>query len=469
MGTVPQQYFSFIMDYAPYFYVIPGTGVDTEWGRGPAAAAHAIDFLNEAYQSSQFESEKTAIYNKIVELADYLVSIQCTDDQKHAYGGFQSKDEGTDYYSIDAMRAVPALLKAHNLTGTQTYLDAATLAGETFLYNMQHKPSILEIHDKYYGGFAQAVTITDEWLPEMHIIDLYGLIALKMLYDQTGQTQLQAMIDDALGFYRGGFETLYSRYSPLPSGDGEWHRVGASDVVYDDDFGYALTGLLYYEGWSPTVKQVYERISAIGPSADHPAYNPAVCWSGYVDVVAGKVDSDYYDSVTSGILWQLRSGHDKSALEFSFTVIGGHVEQFMFWGAKFGDYSAVENKKSVVTVSWLSLLFLNYSPPITAFTRILRSHGEDVTLYPVVEAEESVSYGEGVTIKALVSPSRTEEIVTEPGYIINDYITVHVFAPIRHHYKIRYRGVDYEVGPVEEYSFQGQLLSRRATCRRLIS
>lgn len=469
MGTVPQQYFNFIMDYAPYFYYIPGTGVDTEWGRGPAPAAHAIDFLIEAYQSSQFESEKTGIYNKIVELADYLVSIQCTDYGKLAYGGFQSKDDSNYYYSIDAMRAIPALLKAYTLTGTSAYLDAATLAGETFLYNMQHKPSELEIHDEYYGGFAQAVTIADEWLPEMHIIDLYGLIALKMLYDRTSETQIQTMIDDALSFYRSGFETLYSRYSPPPSGDGEWHRVGTSDVIYDDDFGYALTGLFSYEGWSSTVKRVYEDINSIGPSADHPAYNPAVCWSGYVDVVAGKVDSNYYDAVTSGILWQLRTGHDKSALEFSFNMISSHKEEFMYWGAKFIDYSPVENKKSTVTVSWLSLLFLNYNPPITPFTRILRSHGENVTLYPVIEAKKSVSYGEGVIIKALVSPSRTDEIIMEPGYIINDYITLHTFAPIRHHYKLRNKGTDYEIGPVEDYSFQGQLMSRRAVCRRLIS
>ena len=141
----------------------------------------------------------------------------------------------------------------------------------------------------------------------------------------------------------------------------------------------------------------------------------------------------------------------------------------MYWGAKFSDYSPVENKKSIVTVSWLSILFLNYSPPITVFTRILRSHGEDVTLYPVIEAEESVSYGEGVTIKALVSPSRTDEIIMELGYVVNDYITLHTFVPIRHHYKIRHKGIDYEVGPVEDYSFQGQLMSRRAVCRRLIS
>lgn len=185
-------------------------------------------------------------------------------------------------------------------------------------------------------------------------------------------------------------------------------------------------------------------------------------------MVARKVDSNYYDAVTSGIIWQLRSGYDKSALEFSFNVISNHVEEFMYWGTKFCDYSAVENKKSVVTVSWLSRLFLNYCPPITTFTRILRSHGEAVTLYPVIESKESVAYGAGVTIKALVCPARTDEIIMEQGYVVNDYITVHAFAPIRHHYKLRHKGIDYEVGPVEDYSFRGHLMSRRAVCRRLI-
>ncbi|MCW4016809.1 MAG: hypothetical protein NWF06_10600 [Candidatus Bathyarchaeota archaeon] len=469
METVPQAYFDFIMDYAPYFYVIPGTGVDTQWGQGPAPAAHAIDFLAETYESSQFEEQITDIFDKIVELADYLVSIQCTDDGKLAYGGFQSKDGSEQYYSIDAMRAIPALLKAYDITGTSSYLDCATLAGETFLYSTQHQPSNLGVHDQYYGGFAQAVTIADEWFGEMHIIDLYGLIGLQMLYSKTGETVYQSMIDDATAFYRSGFEALYSRYSPLPTGDGEWHRIAESDVVYDDDFGYALNGLFSYEGWSCTVKQVYDYINAIGSSADYPAYNPAVCWSGYVDVVARKVDSNYYDAVTSGILWQLRSGHDKSSLEFSFNVISNHSSEFMFWGTKFDDYSAVENKQSVVTVSWLGLLFLNYQAPLTPFTRILRSHGVDVTVYPVVENKQTFSYGEGTTIKALVCPAKSDETVMEPGYVVNDYVTVHTFAPILHHSKLRYNGTDYEVGPVECYSFRGQVLFRRSVCRRLIA
>ncbi|MCW4005363.1 MAG: hypothetical protein NWF04_02000, partial [Candidatus Bathyarchaeota archaeon] len=337
----------------------------------------------------------------------------------------------------------------------------------TFLYNMQHQPSVLEVHDHYYGGFAQAVTITDTWLPEMHIVDLYGLIGLKMLYDQTGNPQLQTMINDATSFYRSGFEELYSRYTPPPSGDGQWHRVGESDVVYDDDFGYALNGLFFIEGWSSSVQKVYETINAIGPSADHPAYFPEICWSGYVDVVDKKADSNYYDCVTTGILWQLRSAYDKSAYEFSYNVVNGHAEEFMFWGTKFDDYGFVENKKSVITVSWLGLLFLNYHQPATSFSKILGNYGETVTLYQVTQNQPTTQYGEGIAIKALVCPARTDEIVYEHGYVSTDYVTVHTFAPIRSHHKLRVRGVDYEVGPVESYSFHGQLLSRRSVCRRL--
>jgi len=470
MGMVPTSYYQFIIDYAPYFYYIPGTGVDTEWGRGPAPAAHAIDFLYEAYYDSQFESKKTEIYNKIVSLADFLVSQQyVADPAKLAYGGFKSTETSTYYYSIDAIRAIPALLKAYDLTGTAGYLDAAKLAGGTFLYNMQHKPSELGQHDKYYGGFAQAATTADAWLPNMHIIDLYGLIGLKMLYDRTEEPEYKAMIDDALAFYREGFKDLYLYYKPPPSGDGKWHRIGLSEnEIYDDDFSYALNALFCYEGWSETVEKVYNLINTIGPSVDYPAYNPAVCWAGYIDVAGRKPACEYYDAVTSGILWRVRADYDALSLEFSVKVIGLHQDEFMYWGPKFNDYSPMENKKATVTVSWLSLLFLKYNAVLTPFTRILRKQGERVTLYPVREARESVSYGEELIIEAIVSQARPDEIIIEPGYIVNDYITIHVFSAIRHHDKIERQGIAYEVGPVEDFRFQGKTMYRRAVCRRLI-
>ncbi|UCE15457.1 MAG: hypothetical protein JSV12_06155 [Candidatus Bathyarchaeota archaeon] len=469
MGTVPASYYQFIIDYAPYFYYIPGTGVDPEWGRGPAPAAHAIDFLYEAYYDSQFESKKTEISSKIVALADYLLSIQCNDNLKLAYGGFKSKDGSDYYYSIDAMRAIPTLLKAYDLTGTTAYLNATELAGETFLYNMQHKPSELGQHDRYYGGFAQAVTTADAWLLNMHIIDLHGLVGLKMLYDRISESQYKTMIDDALGFYREGFEDLYLYYKPPPSGDGEWHRIGSSEnEIYDDDFSYALNGLFWYEGWSETVEKVYTLLNAISSSVDYPVYNPAVCWAGYIDVVSRKPACEYYDAVTSGILRQIRAGYDALSLEFSVKIISLHQDEFMYWGPKFTDYSPVENKKATVTVSWLSLLFLKYNAVLTPFTRVLRKQGERVTLHPVREAKEYVSYGEELTIKAIVNPTRPDEIVIEPGYIVNDYITIHVFSAIRYHDKIEWQGVAYEIGPVEDFRFQGKTMYRRAVCRRLI-
>ncbi|HKZ93178.1 MAG TPA: hypothetical protein VJ249_01175 [Candidatus Bathyarchaeia archaeon] len=471
MGTVPDSYYQFIMDYAPYVYVVPESGPDLSFGRAAFAAAFAIDFLTEAYNAKQFESKQAEIYAKVVSLADWLLTQQyAADPEKKAYGGFKSTETSTYYYSIDACRVIPSLLRAYTLTGTGAYLNAAKLAGATFLLNMQNPP-IPSVHDKYYGGFARAVSDADAWLPEMDIENLYGLIALKMLVteDPANKTLYESMIADLGGFLRSGFEGFWLEYRPPPSGDGQWHRVGTSEnEVYDDPLAYALLGLYDSEGWSPSVENVYDFINSIRASGQYPAYNPAVCWAGYIDVASRFPACDYYDAVTAGILWKLRKNHDKSSFEHSMKIIEGHQEEFMFWGVKHADYSYVENKNAVATVAWISQLFLYYEDPITRFTQILRSRGENVTLFPVREALDTVTYGEGVDIKAMVSPSQVEEVTPEAGYIITDYIIVHVFAPIRHHDKIRRKGVDYQVTELQEFDFQGDTLYRRAVCRRLV-
>jgi hypothetical protein len=467
---VPSAYYQFIIDYAPYVYVIPGSGPDPTWGRAAFAAAFAIDFLYEAYYDSQFAGKQTEIYNKIVSLADWILTQQNTDPAKEAYGGFQSTETSTYYYAVDACRAIPALVKAYRLTGTTGYLDAAKLAGATFLYNMQNRPSALGVHDQYYGGFARAVDVNDNWLPEIDVENLYGLLGLAMLIeeDPSNQNTYQTMMSDLVNFLRSGFEGFWLEYRPPPSGDGQWHRVGTNEnEIYDDPFAYALLGLYDYEGWSLTVGKVYNFINTIRASAQYPAYNPAICWAGYIDVNRFPA-SDYYDAVTAGILWKIRKNHDKSSFEFSMKIIDEHQDQFMYWGVKFADYSYEENKQATATVAWLSLLYLNYEDPITRFTQILRSKGENVTLYPIREAADQISYGEAVDIQAIVSPARIEEVVLEPGYIVNDYLVIHVFAPIRHHDKIRRKGVDYEVLDIQEFAFQGDILYRRAVCRRLL-
>ena len=69
MAPVPEAYYQFVMDYAPYVYVVPGSGPDSEWGRAAFAAAFAVDFLFEAYFDAQFDDRSAEIEDKIVELA----------------------------------------------------------------------------------------------------------------------------------------------------------------------------------------------------------------------------------------------------------------------------------------------------------------------------------------------------------------------------------------------------------------
>jgi hypothetical protein len=447
-------------------------GPDPSFGRGAFPAAFAIDFLYQAYSTSQFANKQTEIKNKIIELADFILTQQCTDNTKKAYGGFKNAEAGTEYWSIDAGRCIPPLLKAYTLTNTVGYLNAAKLAGAAFLYNMQHQPEILGVHDKYYGGFARYVDINNNWSQPMNVEDLYDFIGLKMLaetYDITNKTRYETMINDAADFLCFGFENLYLWFDPKPSGDGKWHRVGTNETqVYDDPMSFALLGLYTYEGWSLTCQRVYNFIQTIRASAQYPAYNPAICWPGYIDVVTRFPACAYYDAVTSGILWRIRAIHDKPSLAFSMQIISKYQEQFMNWGPVFTDYSPITPQKAMTNVTWLARLFLNYSDPITNFTGILDLQGENLILYPICEAAEKVSYGEGLDVKGTVTMGTAGEIMIEPGYILEDHMTVYSFLPIRVHDKIRRTGVDYEVLTVQGFDLNGDPEYYKSICRRLI-
>jgi len=453
-------YLQFILDYAPYFYYIPGTGVDTDVGRGVAAAAFSIDFLYEAYNSGKFESEKTTIYNKIVSLADWILTQQCVNSAKDAYGGFKSNETSTYYYSIDACRVIPSLLKAYELISDSDYLVAAVLTGKTFLKTMQDKQAD--------GGFARFVDINDVCDLKLDVECLYGLIGLKMLcsYDSDAKSQYEAMMETAVDFLRTGFESLWLYYDPS---DSSWHRVGLSEnEIYDDPFAYALFGLYDYEGWSLSCEKVYESVNTISASADYPGYNSHVCWAGYIDVIKRKAACEYYDCVTSGILHDIRRAKDKPSLQLSVQIVNLHYEEFMFWGVKFVDWSPIENKQSVITVSWLGLLLLRFKHVNTLFTPVLNAGGENVTLYSIVQSGETVSYIEGITIKAVVKSALADEVVIEPGFMITDFIKVYTVIPVRHHDKIMRNGVEYEVGSPQVFRFKGEPQYYAALCRRLV-
>jgi hypothetical protein len=469
---LPEQYYRFVMDYAPYLYVKPAEGADLIWGKAALAAGFAVDFLYEAYFEPQFDGQSDEIEAKIVELTDWILTQQVTDSNKHAYGGFVSAENSQICYSVDAGRVIPALLKAYELSSNEAYLNSAKLAGGTFLCGMQQKPSTLGVHDRYYGGFARAVDIADNWLPQMDVDSLYNIIGLDMLIesDPAGKSSYTSIVEDAVNFYRPGLEALALYYDPSPSGDGAWHRVGLSDdIIYDDSIAYALLGLYDYERYSCTIQKVYQAINAIAASPQYPAYNPSVCWAGYINVKTKMLACDYYDAVTSGILAKIRMYHDKSAYDFSARLISKYADEFMFWGPKQADYTPIENKQAMATVCWLGQLLVNYQTPLTPFTRILKSKGENLTLHQIIQTGERPLYGEGIDLKAIVLPQKTEETLIEPGYITTDYLTLHVFAPIRRHDKITRNGIDYEVTAIHDFMYKDEVAFRKATLRRLLN
>jgi len=458
------------------YYVAKGGTVDhadKDSGKGAFPATFAIEFLYEAYSAAQFASEQAAIQTKITELADFLLTQQCTDNQKLAYGGFKSSESSAQYWAIDAGRVIPALLKAYVLVGTSGYLDAAKLAGYTFLYTMQQQPSVLGIHDKYYGGFANYVSLIDAWDSVMSVENLYCLIGLKMLadtYDTANASRYNSMMADLVGFLREGFEQLYLYYQPPPSGLGKWYRVGLNDTeVYDDPVSFALLGLYHYEGWSSACQRVYNFVQAIRASGQYPAYWPEVCWPGYIDVVTRCPACPYYDGVTIGILWKVRKERDPPSFKLAYQVAEKYSDAFLNWGPQFTDFSPVTPSKAMANVSWIARMFLNYEEPSTQFTRILNSKGEQVLLYPVRQAVETVDYGEPLDLLAVVSALRAEQVLIEPGYYLNDYLAFYTFLPVRSHDKIRRQGEDYEMQTVTPFTYQNQRFYFKAVARRLLA
>jgi hypothetical protein len=458
------------------YYVAKGGTVDhgdKDFGKGAFPAAFAIEFLFEAYSATQYAALQSTILAKIVELANWLLTQQCTDPAKKAYGGFKSSELSTQYWSVDAGRVIPALLKAYALTSTAGYLDAAKLAGYTFLYTMQQQPSVLGIHDKYYGGFANYVSISDTWDTIMSIENLYCLIGLKMLadtYDTANASRYNSMMADLAAFLRDGFEQLYLYYQPPPSGEGKWYRVGLNDTeVYDDPVSFALLGLYIYESWSVACQRVYNFIQSIRASGQYPAYWPELCWPGYLDVVTKFPACAYYDAITIGILWKIRKERDPPSFKLAYDVVNKYSDEFLYWGPLFTDYSPITPQKAMANVTWLARMFLNYEEPLTRFTQILNSKGEAVLLYPVRQAVETVTYGEPLDVVAIVSPVRAEEVLLEAGYLLNDYLVFYTFVPVRHHDKIRRRGEDYEIQSVQPFTYENQTIYFKSITRRLLA
>ena len=458
------------------YYTAKGAEIDhpdTDFGRAAFAAAFAIEYLCEAYFAGQFISSRAAILARIVELADWLLTQQCTNAALKAYGGFKSNETSNYYYSIDAGRCIPALLKAYTLTNDADYLDAAKLAGYTFLYNMQHDVADSGLTDTYYGGVAQFVTDADAYGTVFMVEDLYDLIGLRMLarvYDTANAQRYIGIMEDMVGFYREGIEDFYLYYQAPPHGLGVWYRIGLEDEqIYDDPVSYALLGLYTYEGYSETVQRVYDFIQSIPQNGSYPAYQTSVCWPGYINVVTKAPDCAYYDAVTVGILESIRKVVDKPSYELAYQIVIKHQDEFMYWGPLYTDYSPITPQKAVTEVSWLARMFLNYSLPQTDFSLMLEHEGERVQLFSVRQAADATTYAPALAMPAIIKNANVKETYIEAGYIITDYLGMYSLLPVRSRDKIRRRGADYEVQTVQKVILENQLLCYKSELRRLQS
>jgi hypothetical protein len=124
------------------YYVAKGGTIDhpdKDFGKGVFAVAFAIELLYEAYVASQFLFRKAEILSK-----SWSLLTGC----------------------------------ARSNVG---YLNAAKLAGYTFLCTMQNEPASLGLHDRYYGGFANCVSIADAWDTTVSVENMYSFIGLLML------------------------------------------------------------------------------------------------------------------------------------------------------------------------------------------------------------------------------------------------------------------------------------------------
>ena len=148
-----------------------------------------------------------------------------------------------------------------------------------------------------------------------------------------------------------------------------------------------LLGLYEVEGWSVNCQKVYNFLNNIKASAQYPAYNPAVCWAGYIDVISRFSAMRLLRRRHKRNPLQNPQNHDKPSLEFSIKIIGKHSRRNSCSGAPNMQTTAMLKTRKL----WLRFAGLliyssttkNHQPNSQ---EILKSKGETVQLYPIRES-----------------------------------------------------------------------------------
>lgn len=337
----------FVLEHAPYKHYDPITDTHFETTkRTSAAACEAITFLSNYYSDYQADS---AVKDKMIELADWVKSIQASDKSTVYYGGVPSTPDlegasGTYHYSIDASFCGQAMLDAYRVTNKYKYFVSAKRFGE-FLRIMQspHEYGLIP-EGATRGAFCDFIVgANNAWSCNLKTHNLIGLSFLKNLSTATGNAKYKdyaAKARDVLvEGLRGGWEFGHINGSKI-----EWHRITGpyhepDHFVYGDTISYALQGLHGYEGLSEDVKDIYELFT--GYDGHQPNnYDGRIALAGYVipSIQSPDYYSSYYDIVTLGILSELRNEGYSEDFNMSLSLVNAMDGDTLYWNKNF-DFS----------------------------------------------------------------------------------------------------------------------------------
>lgn len=100
------------------------------------------------------------------------------------------------------------------------------------------------------------------------------------------------------------------------------------------------------------------------------------------------------------------------------------------------------------------------------FAQILKAIGSTVQYYAV---KSDGTYEQPTDILAIITPARIDELVLEPGYVINDYITLYTNTALKTRDKIRWNDTDFLVLTVQPFGWKNETAFYKAQCRRLLA
>jgi hypothetical protein len=360
---------NWVVTHSPHHKYDPATdeyGVDDGTGlvlRKSGSTCHSLRFLSRYYAEVAQDQD---VYEKIISLSDFILSLQYADDPNEGHYGAFIKNEGdvdNYYYSTNASHCAEALLYSYQVTNVEKYREAS-INGANFLIRMQD-PALGAIYEYYHAGVSHPIK------NQVYTKLFMALPLFKAMYQETGEEKYanagERLRNSILTF---GLEVGYEYFEVDRSADGRpgddsWHRdttkindVHVERYMYGDSASFAIRAIYEYEGYSQWLGSIYEFYNSFTGGENAVGYNPDICWAGYLSPETKTIDRTgrgYYDMISVGILLPYRKGHDTEAYEISRQMMFDNPEASMIWGLRFSyeveDISPWQNNITISNIA----------------------------------------------------------------------------------------------------------------------